>query len=191
MRGIAIFLAIVLAVTPTVALIHFAPIERWEPPPGAGPQLTPPNPAAGGWPPSLRRSPTAPSPTPTQTTGVARILVLLIQFSDTAANPSHDGAYFDSRLNSTGGSVRSVRSYYQEVSRGALTLNATIISTWFTSAHPMSYCGADSSTGVDDGNGPIYRLVRQGRRPRGAQANLPPLSPNGVRSLPHAIGRPS
>src|SRR5438105_4268739 len=137
MRGIAIFLAIVLAVTPTVALIHFAPIERWETPPGAGPQLTPPNPAAGGWPPYLRRSPTAPSPTPTQTTGVARILVLLIQFSDTAANPSHDGAYFDSRLNSTGGSVRSVRSYYQEVSRGALTLNAPIISTRFPSAHRL------------------------------------------------------
>ena len=104
MRGIAIFLAIVLAVPPTLALIHFAPIERWETPPGAGPQLTPPNPAAGGWPPYLRRSPTAPSPTPTQTTGVARILVLLIQFSDTAANPSHDGAYFNSHLNATGGS---------------------------------------------------------------------------------------
>src|SRR5439155_931986 len=101
------------------------------------------------WPQYLRRSPTAPSPAPTQTTGIARILVLLIQFSDTAASASHDGAYFDSHLNATGGSVHSVRSYYQEVSRGALTLNATIISTWFTSAHPMSYYGADSSTGVD------------------------------------------
>ena len=187
MRGIAIFLAIVLAVTPTVALIHFAPIERWETPPGAGPQLTPPNPAAGGWPPYLRRSPTAPSPTPTQTTGVARILVLLIQFSDTAANPSHDGAYFDSRLNSTGGSVRSVRSYYQEVSRGALTLNATIISTWFTSAHPMSYYGADSSTGVDDGNGPIYRLVVEAVRLADPSVNFASFDTNGDGVVDHLM----
>ena len=187
MRGIAIFLAIVLAVTPTVALIHFAPIERWETPPGAGPQLTPPNPAAGGWPPYLRRSPTAPSPTPTQTTGVARILVLLIQFSDTAANPSHDGAYFDSRLNSTGGSVRSVRTYYQEVSRGALTLNATIISTWFTSAHPMSYYGADSSTGVDDANGPIYRLVVEAVHLADPSVNFAPFDTNGDGVVDHLM----
>ena len=187
MRGIAIFLAIVLAVPPTVALIHFAPIERWETPPGAGPQLTPPNPAAGGWPPYLRRSPTAPSPTPTQTTGVARILVLLIQFSDTAANPSHDGAYFDSRLNSTGGSVRSVRSYYQEVSRGALTLNATIISTWFTSAHPMSYYGADSSTGVDDANGPIYRLVVEAVRLADPSVNFASFDTNGDGVVDHLM----
>ena len=187
MRGIAIFLAIVLAVTPTVALIHFAPIERWETPPGAGPQLTPPNPAAGGWPPYLRRSPTAPSPTPTQTTGVARILVLLIQFSDTAANPSHDGAYFDSRLNATGGSVRSVRTYYQEVSRGALTLNATIISTWFTSAHPMSYYGADSSTGVDDANGPIYRLVVEAVRLADPSVNFASFDTNGDGVVDHLM----
>src|SRR5213083_605687 len=187
MRGIAIFLAIVLAVTPTVALIHFAPIERWETPPGAGPQLTPPTPAAGGWPPYLRRSPTAPSPTPTQTTGVARILVLLIQFSDTAANPSHDGAYFDSRLNATGGSVRSVRTYYQEVSRGALTLNATIISTWFTSAHPMSYYGADSSTGVDDANGPIYRLVVEAVRLADPSVNFASFDTNGDGVVDHLM----
>src|SRR5438046_3026808 len=165
MRGIAIFLAIVLAVPSAVALVHVAPIEHWATPPGAAPQLTPPNPAAGTWPPYLRRSPTARSPAPTQTTGVARILVLLIQFSDTAASASHDGGYFDSRLNATGGSVHSVRSYYQEVSRGALTLNATVISTWFASAHPMSYYGTDSSTGVEDANGPIYRLVVQAVHP--------------------------
>src|SRR5207247_1510994 len=120
------------------------------------------NPSGGTGPPYLRRSPTARSPAPTQTTGVARILVLLIQFSDTAASASHDGGYFDSRLNATGGSVHSVRSYYQEVSRGALTLNATVISTWFTSAHPMSYYGTDSSTGLDDANGRIHRLVVRG-----------------------------
>src|SRR5438094_574460 len=138
MRGIAIFLAIVLAVPSAVALVHVAPIEHWATPPGAAPQLTPPNPAAGTWPPYLRRSPTARAPAPTQTTGVARILVLLIQFSDTAASASHDGGYFDSRLNATGGSVHSDRSYYQQDPRGALTLNAMVISPWPTSSDMTS-----------------------------------------------------
>src|SRR5437763_11910906 len=187
MRGIAIFLAIVLAVPSAVALVHVAPIEHWATPPGAAPQLTPPNPAAGTWPPYLRRSPTARSPAPTQTTGVARILVLLIQFSDTAANPSHDGAYFDSRLNATGGSVRSVRTYYQEVSRGALTPNATVISTWFTSAHPMSYYGTDSSTGVDDANGPIYRLVVEAVHLADPSVNFAPFDTNGDGVVDHLM----
>src|SRR5205823_4152280 len=151
------------------------------------PQLTPPNPAAGTWPPYLRRSPTARSPAPTQTTGVARILVLLIQFSDTAASASHDGGYFDSRLNATGGSVHSVRSYYQEVSRGALTLNATVISTWFTSAHPMSYYGTDSSTGVDDANGPIYRLVVEAVHLADPSVNFAPFDTNGDGVVDHLM----
>src|SRR5205809_818421 len=187
MRGIAIFLAIVLAVPSAVALVHVAPIEHRATPPGAAPQLTPPHPAAGTWPPYLRRSPTARSPTPTQTTGVARILVLLIQFSDTAASASHDGGYFDSHLNATGGSVHSVRSYYQEVSRGALTLNATIISTWFTSAHPMSYYGADSSTGVDDANGPIYRLVVEAVRLADPSVNFASFDTNGDGVVDHLM----
>ncbi len=187
MRGIAIFLAIVLAVPSAVALVHVAPIEHWATPPGAAPQLTPPNPAAGTWPPYLRRSPTARSPAPTQTTGVARILVLLIQFSDTAASASHDGGYFDSRLNATGGSVHSVRSYYQEVSRGALTLNATVISTWFTSAHPMSYYGTDSSTGVDDANGPIYRLVVEAVHLADPSVNFAPFDTNGDGVVDHLM----
>ncbi len=187
MRGIAIFLAIVLAVPSAVALVHVAPIEHWATPPGAAPQLTPPNPAAGTWPPYLRRSPTARSPAPTQTTGVARILVLLIQFSDTAASASHDGGYFDSRLNATGGSVHSVRSYYQEVSRGALTLNATVISQSFTSAHPMSYYGTDSSTGVDDANGPIYRLVVEAVHLADPSVNFAPFDTNGDGVVDHLM----
>src|SRR5437667_4102954 len=187
MRGIAIFLAIVLAVPSAVALVHVAPIEHWATPPGAAPQLTPPNPAAGTWPPYLRRSPTARAPAPTQTPGVARIVVLLIQFSDTAASASHDGGYFDSHLNATGVSVHSLRSYYQEVSRGALTLNATIISTWFTSAHPMSYYGADSSTGVDDANGPIYRLVVEAVRLADPSVNFASFDTNGDGVVDHLM----
>src|SRR5205823_13381175 len=105
MRGIAIFLAIVLAVPSAVALVHVAPIEHCATPPGAGPQLTPPNPAAGTWPPYLRRSPTARPPAPTQTTAGARIRAPPIQSSDTAATAANEGGDFHSRLNATRGSV--------------------------------------------------------------------------------------
>ena len=169
MRGIAVVLAIVLALPTALALIPTAAAEHWDVPPGAAPQLTPPNPAAGTWPPYLRRTAGSPVPAPTQTTGVARILVLLLRFTDTAPDPSHNGSYFDGRMNAVGGSARSVRSYYEEVSRRALTINATVIETWFPSSHPMSDYGADSSTGVDDANGPIYRLVVEAVRTADAQ----------------------
>src|SRR5207244_887619 len=85
-----------------------------------------------------------------------RRIVLLIDFTDVAPNAAHNGTYFDDRLNAVGGSLHSVRSYYEEVSRGALTVNATVFPMWFHSVHPMSYYGADSASGVDDANGPIY-----------------------------------
>src|SRR5438309_11088563 len=107
----------------------------------------PPNPAVGTWPPYLRRQAPGPMPIPAQTTGVARIVVLLIDFTDIAHDPSHDGPYFDARMNAAGSSAHSVGSYYQEVPRGALTVNATVIPMWFHSTHPMSDYGADSATG--------------------------------------------
>ncbi|HYY47920.1 MAG TPA: M6 family metalloprotease domain-containing protein [Thermoplasmata archaeon] len=156
MRGLGLLLAIVLAAAAIAAGVPLPRTEVWEVLPGSAPQFTPPNPAAGGWPPYVQRSGAIPPATPAQTTGVARVLILLIRFTDIAQDSAHDGPYFDGRMN---GAAGSVRSYYREVSRGALTVNATVVSTWFPSAHPMSYYGADSPTGIDDANGPIYRLV--------------------------------
>src|SRR2546430_11701746 len=161
MRRIVLILAFVLALPPAVAWVRLPPGEHWEAPPDSGPQLMPPNPAVGGWPPYLKRRAPAPLPAPAQTTGVARVIVLLIDFTDVAPNAAHNGTYFDERLNAVGGSLHSVRSYYQEVSRGALTVNATVFPMWFHSVHPMSYYGADSASGVDDANGRIYRLVTE------------------------------
>src|SRR5256886_7025856 len=161
MRRIVLILAFVLALPPAVAWVRLPPGEHWEAPPDSGPQLMPPNPAVGGWPPYLKRRAPAPLPAPTQATGVARVIVLLIDFTDVAPNAAHNGTYFDERLNAVGGSLHSVRSYYQEVSRGALTVNATVFPMWFHSVHPMSYYGADSASGVDDANGRIYRLVTE------------------------------
>ncbi len=178
MRRIALVLAFVVALPAAVAWVRLSPVEHWETPPDVGPQLMPPNPAVGTWPPYLRRQAPGPLPTPAQTTGVARIVVLLIDFTDVAHDSSHDGHYFDVRMNAAGGSAHSVGSYYQEVSRGALTVNATVIPMWFHSTHPMSDYGADSATGVDDANGNIYRLVTEAVRAADPSVNFAQFDTN-------------
>ncbi|TLZ96911.1 MAG: M6 family metalloprotease domain-containing protein [Methanobacteriota archaeon] len=188
MRWTAVLLAFVLALPAAVALIRLPPTEHWETPPDVGPLLMPPNPTMGTWPPYLRRQAPGPMPIPAQTTGVARIVVLLIDFTDIAHDPSHDGPYFDTRMNAAAGSsAHSVGSYYQEVSRGALTVNATVIPMWFHSTHPMSDYGADSATGVDDANGPIYRLVTEAVRAADATVNFAQFDTNGDGVVDHLM----
>src|SRR5437879_7287427 len=187
MRRLALILAFVLALPAAVAWVRLPPGEHWETPHDTGPQLMPPNPAVGTWTPYLRRQAPGPLPTPAQTTGVARIVVLLIDFTDVAHDPSHDGPYFDVRMNAAGGSAHSVGSYYQEVSRGALTVNATVIPMWFHSTHPMSDYGADSATGVDDANGPIYRLVTEAVRAADATVNFAQFDTNGDGVVDHLM----
>src|SRR2546422_9086030 len=114
MRRPPLLLAFVLVFPAPVAMVRFAPSEHWETPAASGPQLTPPNPAVGTWPPFLRRHAPGPLPTPTQTTGVARIVVLLIDFTHVAPDPAHDGTYFDGRLNA-GGSAHSGRAHHHAV----------------------------------------------------------------------------
>src|SRR5438552_10567142 len=80
-----------------------------------------------------------------QTTGTVRVLVLLVDFQDVPPAAAHTGAYFDSFYNNASAGAKSFRAYYSEVSLGALTVQATVIPTWFHSAHPMSYYGADGS----------------------------------------------
>ena len=157
MRGTTLFLAIVLAV-PWTSAIGLTWHERWEVPADAGPHLMLPDPSVQMWPPHVRQGTPLPVSSPTQTSGTGRILVLLIDFTDVLPNSAHGAAYFDGTLNAVGPSVRSLRSYYQQVSVGDLTVNATIVPMWWHSSHTMRYYGNDSS-GVDDGTGPIYRLV--------------------------------
>src|SRR5256886_105738 len=187
MRRIALILAFVLALPAAVAWVRPAPGEHWETPPDSGPQLMPPNPAVGGWPPYLRPRAPGPLPAPTQATGVARVIVLLIDFTDLTPDAAHNGTYFDDRLNAVGGSARSVNSYYQEVSRGALTVNATVFPLWFHSVHPMSYYGADSASGVDDANGPIYRLVTEAVQAADSSVNFAQFDTNGDGVVDHLM----
>ena len=186
MRGTALLLAFILAVPLASGLVRLPEPDHWEVPSGAAPQLMPPNPAVGGWPASLRRGPTGPLPRPTQTTGIARIVVLLIDFTDVMESSAHDANYFDGRLNAAA-PTHSVRSYYQEVSLGALTVNATVIPMWFHSAHPMSYYGRDSASGIDDANGPIYRLVTEAVQAADPSVNFAQFDTNGDGVVDHVM----
>lgn len=186
MRGTAILLAIFLAALGTAALVS-PPPEHWDSPIDAAPHLMPPDPAIQRWPMYVRQGSPHGNPSPMQTSGTARLLVLLVQFSDVSADPSHDAAYFGGTLNAQGPSVRSLRSYYQEVSLGALTVNATIVPTWWQSARPMAYYGQDSSTGVDDKNGPIYSLVTEAVRAADSSFDFAPYDTDNDGTVDHLL----
>jgi immune inhibitor A len=124
-----------------------------------GPNLMPPDPVSGRWPAAGIPRVSFPPVNPSAVLGVTRVLVLLIQFTNVSHDPSHEAAYFDDFFNNATPGTRSMRAYYREASYGGLTINATIVPTWFTSSHPMEYYGKDGTSGVDNANGPIYNLV--------------------------------
>jgi len=129
-----------------------------------GPSLMPPDPVSGRWPAvGIRSVPSAPLH-PAEVLGLARVLVLLIQFTNVSHEPSHEAPYFDDFFNNATPAARSMRAYYREVSYGGLTINATIVPAWFTSSHSMEYYGKDGTSGVDNANGPIYYLVDEAVR---------------------------
>ncbi|TLZ77353.1 MAG: M6 family metalloprotease domain-containing protein [Methanobacteriota archaeon] len=129
-----------------------------------GPSLMPPDPVSGRWPAvGIRSVPSAPLH-PAEVLGLARVLVLLIQFTNVSHAPSHEAPYFDDFFNNATPAARSMRAYFREASYGGLTINATIVPTWFTSSHPMEYYGKDGTSGVDNANAPIYYLVDEAVR---------------------------
>jgi len=94
-------------------------------------------------------------------TGTARLLVIPIEFSDVA----HNGAYTPSAITSVfnAPSGTSVNAYYREASAGLLSIDATV-TNWVRSSRNLAGYGADSTSGVDDFNGPIYRLTTEAVR---------------------------
>ncbi len=127
------------------------------------PHLMPPDPRAGSWPVGAVQGPAPVGPRAT-TVGTARVLVLLIEFTDVVHDPAHDGTSFDRFFNDATPGAHSMRAYYAEASYGALAIDATIIPTWFASNHTMAYYGKDAAGGVDNANGPIYNLVTEAVR---------------------------
>lgn len=133
---------------------------HWDHPRDAMAHLTPPDPAVQSWPRYLRNGdPRLPSG-PAQATGTAKVLVLLVEFTDVGHDVSHNTAYLNGLFRDPA-PAKSMRAYYEEVSRGLLTIDATIVTMWWPSTETMAEYGEDGGSGVDNANGPIYRLVTE------------------------------
>jgi len=92
----------------------------------------------------------------TRATGQQSVLVLLVDFSDTAA--SKTPTELNTLMNDATPAASSVRNYYEEVSYGLFGISGTV-TIWYRAPRPMTYYGDDSASGYDDANGPIYQLV--------------------------------
>src|SRR5438093_3040538 len=123
-------------------------------------------------------------PTGTRSTGTDPVIVIPIEFQDVShTSPAHDTAYFNSMMNSASG--QSVNAFYRENSYGTFGFQATI-ANWVRSARMMSDYGRDGS-GVDDGNGPIYRLVSEAVRAADASVNFANVDRNNDGVVDHVV----
>jgi immune inhibitor A len=112
--------------------------------------------------------------------------VLLVEFTDVAHDPAHDAAYFGSVYNDPA-PTKSMRAYYEEVSFGRLTIQATIITTWWPSTRTMAHYGADNPPGVDNANGPIYRLVTETVKAADLTVDFAPFDADGDGVVDHLV----
>jgi immune inhibitor A len=123
-----------------------------------GPLLHPPNPEVYEEPPFVQSS-TRVYSLGTRAGPVERVVVILIEFSDVTHQGSNSVGHFNSIILDSGSN--SMYEYYREASYGQTSVVGDVGSRWYRSSDPMSEYGADSSGGVDDANGPIYRLVTE------------------------------
>jgi len=74
------------------------------------------------------------------TTGIKKVVVILLQFPDLAADTlAHPPEAYDSLLFSVGTRpTGSFRDYYREVSRNQLDVQG-VVTRWYTAPHPYSY----------------------------------------------------
>ena len=110
--------------------------------------------------------------------GTDHIVTLLAEFSDPAHGqipepnrrtdnstywvPNFDRQHYEDMLFAPGGGsygMPSMRDYYLEQSSGRYTVEGQV-SEWVTINQPESAFGADSATGTDDANGPVFRIVK-------------------------------
>ena len=121
-----------------------------------GPLLHPPNPEVYDGAPFVQSS-TRVYSLATRAGPVERVVVLLIDFPGESGSKTV-GNYDDLVF---GSSTRSMYDYYREASYGQTSIVGDVGPRWYRSSYAISEYGADSSSGVDDLNGPIYRLVTE------------------------------
>lgn len=99
---------------------------------------------------------------PNPITGQAKILVILMDFTDVTFDPAHDANYWQTMLFSTAPGAKSLANYYAEVSNGQFTVSGSVAPIVVHSGSTMEYYGADTATGgLDRANGPIYEMARE------------------------------
>lgn len=151
-RILAVLLATVLIAIP----LNFT-IENEDPDPPFGPILMPPNPEVYGST-SAPEFMEYPRTRGTRSVGTEEIIVILVEFTDFGHQVSNTQAKFQTLMFSTTPGESSLHNYYDEASYGDLSVVGNS-SAWYTVSNPMSEYGADSFSGTDDANGPVYRLV--------------------------------
>lgn len=162
------------------------PEEREERSVQARPHLIPPSPDTQGWPPhAVQGAPILPEVA--QTSGTASVIVLLIEFTDVTHDAARTPAAIDASLNSEVADAKTLRSYYKEVSFGALTVDATVVSVWRPSSRTMSYYGADSPNGIDDANDDIYVLAAEAVKVFDASVDFSTFDTDGNGNVDHLI----
>ncbi len=122
-----------------------------------GPLLHPPNPEVYDETPFVQQS-TRTYSLATRAGPTERVIVILIEFTDTTHSGSNTVSSYNSLIFS---GADSMYEYYREASYGQTSVVGDVAPSWYQSAYPMSEYGADSAGGVDDLNGPIYRLVTE------------------------------
>jgi immune inhibitor A len=95
--------------------------------------------------------------------GDFNVLVVLIEFQDVKHSSSNVPARFDSSLFGQSPQAPSVHNYFIECSFGALKVSGNVTAFWSLSDYTMAEYGADGA-GVDNRNGPVYRLVTEAVR---------------------------
>lgn len=92
-------------------------------------------------------------------TGIVKVLVVLIEFQDIRHDPVHGRGYFYDLLFSPN-NPRSLYNYFYEASYGQLVLTGEIIE-WVLSKKSMSYYGKDKGKNIDSANCKRFELVRE------------------------------
>ncbi len=190
MRGSAWIVAAILVAAAVVAVIpaNRVPPAGPSPVPVAigGPHLMPPDVRTGMRPPAdaLAVGPIDPS---ASAVGEARVLVLLIEFTDVLHDPAHDAGFFDRLFNDASPGALSMHAFYAQASYGALSINATIVPTWFVSNRTMAYYGQDGLSAVDSANGPIYNLVTEAVRAADPVVNFSAFDSDGDGVVDHLM----
>jgi immune inhibitor A len=121
-----------------------------------GPLLHPPNPEVYDEPPFVQSSARVYS-LATRAGPVEKVVVLLIDFTDDTGVKTV-GAFDDDIF---GLGTGSMYDYYREASYGQTSVEGSVGQNWYRSSYSIGEYGADSGSGVDDLNGPIYRLVTE------------------------------